>query len=262
MTSDPAARPAWLPGPPPGPGQRVAVVTGASGGLGRGIAEALAHAGFFLVLQYHRNEARALALRDRLGKEARVTLVHADLSTRAGAEQVVRAALDEHGELAVLVNNAAVKHDAKVVDITDEQWEDTLRVNLTSAMYTTRAALPAMYQQRYGRVIHVTSIGAQTGFIATGAYAAAKAGLIGFTRVVAVEGAKKGVTCNAVAPGLIEAGLGETLHPKFHERLIMNIPSGVPGEPGDVGRLVAFLASPGAGYISGQVLSVNGALYM
>ena len=242
--------------------RRVAIVTGASGGLGTAIASSLAAAGFDLVLHYRQNRQAVEGLASGLRDVIRATVFRADLARRVEADALAAYAVRELGRVDVLVNNAGMTADAPLHRLSDEDWETVLRTNLTAAMYTTRAVLPGIYERGWGRIVNVTSVCAQTGYPRTAAYAASKAGMIGLTKVIAAEGASKGVTCNAVAPGLIDAGLGAGLSQKAFDALLAPTPVGRPGAAGEVGALCAFLASPAAGYITGQVYSVNGGLHM
>lgn len=242
--------------------RRVAIVTGASGALGRAIANSLASAGFDLVLHYHRNTDAAAEVAEGLCNGVRATTFRADLSVSGEANALVDHAVREHHGLDVVVNNAGMKFDAPLHKLHDVEWDAVLRTNLTATMYTTRAALPRIYEQGGGRIVNLTSIGAQIGYPGTAAYAASKAGIIGLTKVVAAEGARRGVTCNAIAPGLIGAGMGADLSPRAFGAMLDATPAGRPGAAEEVGELCAFLASPAAAYITGQVYAVNGGLYM
>jgi 3-oxoacyl-[acyl-carrier protein] reductase len=241
---------------------RVAIVTGASGALGAAIARSLANAGFQLMLHYHRNRSRAEALAAELSNGKPALTCRADLGRPRGGTEMVQATISELGRVDVLVNNAGRKADAPLDRLRDEDWDEVLQTNLTAAMNTIRAVLPGTYQRGWGRIVNITSIGAQTGYAGTAAYAASKAGIIGLTKAVAAEGARKGVTCNAVAPGLIDAGMGSELPPKAYQAMLAATPAGRAGTPAEIGELCAFLASPAGGFITGQVYSVNGGLHM
>ena len=241
---------------------RVAIVTGASGALGEAIARSLANAGFQLMLHYHRNRWRAEALAAELSNGLPAFTCGADLGRPGGGTELVNAAITEMGRVDVLVNNAGRKADAPLDRLRDEDWDEVLQTNLTAAMNTIRAVLPGAYQRGWGRIVNITSIGAQTGYAGTAAYAASKAGIIGLTKAVAAEGARKGVTCNAVAPGLIDAGMGSELPPRAYQAMLAATPAGRAGTPAEIGELCAFLVSSAAGFITGQVYSVNGGLHM
>ena len=241
---------------------RVAIVTGASGGLGKAIATSLAQAGFHLMLHFHRNAEVAETLADGLRNGIEARTFQADLARSVDADALVAHSVREFGRVDVLVNNAGMTADAPLHKLRDEDWDAVLRTNLTATMYTTRAALPGIYERGWGRILNLASVCAQTGYARTAAYAASKAGMIGLTKVVAAEGARRGVTCNAVAPGLIDAGIGAGLSEKAFEALLSPTPAGRPGTAAEVGDLCAFLASPAAGFITGQVYAVNGGLHM
>jgi NAD(P)-dependent dehydrogenase (short-subunit alcohol dehydrogenase family) len=241
---------------------RAAIVTGASGAIGCAIAKSLAAAGFDLMLHYRRNTEATEALAASLRNGIRVRTFQADLSRSVEADALVAHTIDDLGRVDVLVNCAGMKIDAPLQKLQDEEWDAVLRTNLTAVMYTTRAALPGIYGQGAGRIVNLTSIGAQTGYAGTAAYAASKAGIIGLTKVIAAEGARRGVTCNAIAPGLIGAGMGAELPSRAFGAMVAATPAGRAGAAEEVGDLCAFLASPAAAYITGQVYSVNGGLYM
>ena len=241
---------------------RVAVITGSSGGLGREVAGAFARAGYGLVLHYYRNAGVAEALLSAVGPDARVTTFQGDLGRQDDCDELIAHARREFGNVGVLVNNSGIALSAPVHRFPAEDWEDVLRTNLTSALYTTRAVLPDMYKRRAGRIINISSAAGQKGFIGAAAYAASKGGLNAFTRVVAVEAAPYGVTCNAIAPGVLDAGMGTALSPEIREAYLSVTPLGRAGDPADVGELAVFLASPAGSYITGQIIGVNGGLRM
>ena len=241
---------------------RVAVITGSSGGLGRQVAMAFAEAGYDLVLHYYRNAGAAEALTSIVGPGARVCTFQGDLGRQDSCDQLIAHARREFGEIGVLVNNSGIALSALVHRFRAEDWENVLRTNLTSALYTTRAVLPGMYKRRAGRIINISSAAGQKGFVGAAAYAASKGGLNALTRVVAVEAAPYGVTCNAIAPGVLDAGMGTALSPEIREAYLAATPLGRTGNPADVGELAVFLASPAGSYITGQIIGVNGGIRM
>jgi 3-oxoacyl-[acyl-carrier protein] reductase len=241
---------------------RVAVITGSSGGLGREVAAAFSRAGYDLVLHYYRNAGAAEALASAVGPDSRVSTFQGDLGRQDNCEQLIAHARTEFGEVGVLVNNSGIALSALVHRFPAEDWENVLRTNLTSALYTTRAVLPGMYKRRAGRIINISSAAGQKGFVGAAAYAASKGGLDALTRVVAVEAAPYGVTCNAIAPGVLDAGMGTALSPKIREAYLSVTPLGRTGDPADVGELAVFLASPAGSYITGQIIGVNGGIRM
>jgi 3-oxoacyl-[acyl-carrier protein] reductase len=226
------------------------------------VAAAFARAGYGLVLHYYRNGAAAEALASAVGPDARVTTFQADLGRQDECDQLISHAMTELGEVGVLVNNSGIALNGAVHRLPAEDWENVLRTNLTSAFYTTRAVLPRMYARRAGRIINISSAAGQRGFVGAAAYAASKGGLNALTRVVAVEAALYGVTCNAIAPGILDGGLGTALSPKIREAYLSLTPLGRMGDPADVGELAVFLASPAGAYITGQIIGVNGGIHM
>jgi 3-oxoacyl-[acyl-carrier protein] reductase len=241
---------------------RVAVVTGSSGGLGRAVAAVFARAGYSLVLHYHRGEEAAQALAARLGDEVPVTTFQGDLTRPEEADRLIAHGLAVLGEIGVLVNNAGIGRSALVHQLAADDWEAVLRTNLTSALHVTRAVLPGMYARRAGRIVNISSAAGERGFVGAAAYAASKGGLNALTRVVALEAAPHGVTCNAIAPGVMEAGLGTSLSPRVREAYLSLTPLGRAGDPADVGELAVFLASPAGTYITGQVIAINGGMHV
>jgi NAD(P)-dependent dehydrogenase (short-subunit alcohol dehydrogenase family) len=241
---------------------QVVVITGSSGGLGRALAGAFGRAGYCLVLHYYRNAEAAQSLASAVGPEARVTTFQGDLGRQEDCDRLIAHARTEFGEVGVLVNNSGIALNALVHRFRSEDWENVLRTNLTSALYTTRAVLPGMYERRAGRIINISSAAAQRGFVGAAAYAASKGGLNALTRVVAVEAAPYGVTCNVIAPGLLDGGLGVAISQKIREAYLSFTPLGRMGDPADVGELAVFLASPAGAYITGQIIGVNGGIHM
>ncbi len=240
---------------------RTALVTGASRGIGRAVALALAAAGADLVLNYASNTTAAeqvAAEAERSG--SRVLLFRADISRPLEAAELIQAGLNGLGGLDILVNNAGITRDNLLLRMTDQDWEEVLNVNLKGAFNTTRAALRPMIKARRGRIINISSVIGLRGNAGQANYAAAKAGLIGFTKSVAREVGSRHITVNAVAPGFIQTDMTQGLSPAVRERLVSEIPLGRLGTPEDVAALVVFLAGDAAGYITGQVIAVDGGL--
>jgi 3-oxoacyl-[acyl-carrier protein] reductase len=240
---------------------RVAVVTGAGRGIGRAVALSLAKAGARVVVNSTGPTAAGVAEEIETGGGQGLAVV-ADISSSLEAARLVDAALAEYGRLDILVNNAGINRDRLVIRMSDEEWDDVLRVDLTGVFLCTRAALKPMMKQRWGRIINMTSVVGLTGNAGQANYAAAKAGIIGFTRSAAREVASRGITVNAIAPGFIETDMTRQIPEGPREELLKRIPLGSAGTPADIAAAALFLASEGANYITGQVLSVDGGMVM
>jgi 3-oxoacyl-[acyl-carrier protein] reductase len=238
---------------------RVALVTGASGGLGSAIARALHKQGAKVVLSGTRREALA-ALAAELGEG--VFVAPANLSDAAAVEKLIPEAEALAGPIDILVNNAGVTRDGLFLRMKDEDWETVLTVNLTSAFRLSRAALKGMMKRRFGRIINITSIVGVTGNAGQGNYAASKAGLIGMSKSLAAEVASRNVTVNCVAPGFIASPMTDVLTDKQKEAILATIPAGQLGKGEDIGAACVYLASAEAAYVTGQTLHVNGGMAM
>lgn len=242
--------------------ERVAVVTGASRGIGRDTALALARAGADLVL-LARSEDRLRAVAEEIERLGRRALpLKADVTV---AEQVIAAVTEakrQYGRIDILVNNAGITRDGLLLRMKREDWDAVIETNLTSVYLCCQAVLPHMLRARYGRIINITSVLGQMGGAGSTNYAASKAGIIGFTKALAREVASRNITVNAIAPGFIETAMTEALDEKRRRELIASIPLGRVGEGRDIAAGVVFLASDAAGYITGQVLNINGGIYM
>jgi 3-oxoacyl-[acyl-carrier protein] reductase len=241
---------------------KVAVVTGASQGIGRDTALALAEAGAKVVVAA-RNEEKLVALVNEItvggGEAFAIKMDVADAEqVKAGFKHVI----EKFGRLDVLVNNAAVTRDGLAMRMKKEDWETVLQTNLTGAHLCIQQALPTMMKARTGRIINISSVVAQSGNAGQANYVAAKAGLIGLTKAIAIEIASRGITVNAVAPGFIETPMTDVLPDKVKEELKTRIPLGRMGSPRDVASAIVFLASDEAGYITGHVLNVNGGMHL
>ena len=242
---------------------RTAAVTGGARGIGRAIAMELGRQGANVIITYRREEhlagAVAGSVRD-LGAECRA--VRVDVRNPEDLEALFEEARQGYGGVDVLVNNAGVTDDGLVMRMSDESWDRVVGTNLTGAFLATRLALRYMTRQRWGRIVNITSVAGVMGNAGQANYAAAKAGVIGFTRAVAREVASRGVTVNAVAPGFVLTDMTAGLSDDRKQAILDLIPLGRHAEPGDIAPLVAFLASDAAGYITGQTLHVDGGLVM
>ena len=241
---------------------RIALVTGASQGIGRGCALELAKAGATVALAA-RNEAKLAEVAAEIeaagGQSAAFALdVASEESIRNGAKAI----LDRFGKVEILVNNAGITRDDLMMRMKRADWDDVLGTNLTGAFLLTQALLRPMMKNRWGRIINITSVVGRTGQEGQVNYAASKAGLIGFTRSLAREVASRGITVNAVAPGYIETPMTTVLGEKLREKMIEQIPLGRPGTDVEIAQSVVFLASDAAAYITGHVLDVNGGMFM
>jgi len=241
---------------------RVAIVTGASQGIGRATALALAEAGTKVAAAARNEEKLAGVVQEIKAAGGNALAIRMDVGeaeqVKAGFKQV----LDQFGKLDILVNNAAVTRDALALRMKADDWETVLRINLTGAHVCIQQALAAMVRQRYGRIINVASVVAQMGNAGQANYVAAKAGLIGLTKAIATEVASRNITVNAVAPGFIVTAMTEKLSEEVKQKLEERIPLGRLGTERDVAAAIVFLASEEAGYITGHVLDVNGGMYM
>ena len=243
--------------------KKVAVVTGASRGIGAAIARELAAAGMYVVINYCGSEEKAQELKTEIeqnGGEA--SIYKCDVSDNVACKDFIGNVIAEYGHLDVLVNNAGITRDGLLMRMSEEDFDKVLDTNLKGTFHTIRAALRQMIRQRSGRIINMASVVGVSGNAGQANYAASKAGVIGLTKTAAREVASRGITVNAVAPGFIETDMTEVLPEKIKEASAAQIPLGKFGKAEDVANAVAFLASEDAGYITGQVLHVDGGMVM
>lgn len=242
---------------------KAALVTGASRGIGRSIALLLAERGADIAVNYAGNTEAAETVKaeiEALGRRA--VLVRADVSEAAACETMIAETVEKLGGIDILVNNAGITRDGLLMRMKEEDWDAVLTTNLKSVFNCTKAAVKYMMKARSGRIVNISSVVGAMGNVGQANYAAAKAGIIGFTKAVAKETAARGITVNAVAPGFIATDMTAVLPEKVVENLKANIPMGRLGAPEDIAKAVAFLVSDEAAYITGQTLHVNGGMLM
>jgi 3-oxoacyl-[acyl-carrier protein] reductase len=241
--------------------QKIVIVTGASRGIGRGIAELMATRGAHVVAAARGDNAAATvaAIRDAGGAAEAVSL---DVTDTASVETLIEGVLARHGRIDILVNNAGIVRDQLMLRMKREEWDEVIATNLTAAFTCVHAALKPMIKRRAGRIISISSVVGQMGNPGQANYAASKAGLIGFSKALAREVASRNITVNVVAPGLVDTDMTKTVAGKAQADWASLIPLQRLGTPLDIAAAVCFLASDEAAYITGQVLAVNGGMYM
>jgi len=240
----------------------VCLVTGASRGIGKAIALGLARQGHTVIgtaTSEKGAEAITAAIQEMPGSGRGAVL---DVNDHEKGEALVAAVSDEFGTISVLINNAGVTEDTLLLRMKPEQWEKTIGTNLASIFALTKACLKGMTKARWGRIINISSVVAATGNPGQTNYAASKAGMVGFTKSLAQEVASRGITVNAVAPGFIETDMTNEISESYRARLMDAIPQGRLGTPEDIFHAVNYLTSDGAAYVTGQVIHVNGGMYM
>jgi 3-oxoacyl-[acyl-carrier protein] reductase len=240
---------------------KVAVVTGSGRGIGKAIAMKLAENGAILVINDVGDSAPAEQTVSQIKNLNRQAMaIMADVSSSADVTKMMETAIAAYGKVDILVNNAGITRDQLTMKMTDEEWDKVLAIDLKSVFLCTRAVLRPMLKQRSGRIISMSSVVGIIGNAGQANYAAAKAGIIGFTKTIAKEVASRGITVNAVAPGFIDTPMTQVLPEERKQALMANIPLGYLGTPRDIAETVAFLASEEARYITGQVISVDGGI--
>lgn len=238
---------------------KIALVTGATRGIGRAVAEELASKGAF-VIGTATSEKGAESISAYLGEKGRGLVLN--VADQASIEGVLERIKKEFGDIDILVNNAGITRDNLLMRMKDEEWFDILQTNLSSVYHLSKAMLRSMMKKRFGRIINIGSVVGSSGNPGQSNYCAAKAGLIGFSKALAKEVASRGITVNVVAPGFVATDMTEVLSEELKNTLLSQIPAGRLGEPKDIAKAVAFLASDDAAYINGTTLHVNGGMYM
>jgi 3-oxoacyl-[acyl-carrier protein] reductase len=241
---------------------RVALVTGASQGIGRACALKLAADGATVAVAARNLEKLNELVREIAAAGGKAACFVIDVTDEEQVKSAIKAVIAQFGKIDILVNNAGITRDQLVMRMKRADWDAVLQTNLTSAYLCTQQVMPSMLKQRWGRIVNVTSIFGQMGQAGQANYAASKAGLIGLTMAIAREVGSRNITCNAVAPGFIETAMTAALGDGFKENAAKQIPLGRVGTPADVAHAVAFLASEESSYITGHVLNVNGGMLM
>ncbi len=238
--------------------QRIALVTGGTRGIGAAISQELKYADFTVIATYYGNDKAA----ESFTKQTGIRTFKWDVGNFDACQNSLKQIEKEFHSIDVLVNNAGITRDVMFHKMTAEQWQEVMITNLTSCFNTCRAVIPGMRERNFGRIINISSINGQKGQIGQVNYAAAKAGIIGFSKALALENASKGITVNTIAPGYIETEMVSVIPPEVISKIVSNIPVGRLGTAHEIARTVLFLASEGAGFITGSTLSVNGGQYM
>jgi acetoacetyl-CoA reductase len=240
----------------------VSFVTGASRGIGAAIARELAASGSHVFLGYATNEAGAQAVLREIAEDGNnADSIACDVSNHSAVHKSISHIVSDAGRIDILINNAGILRDRTFLKLAPAEWHDVINVNLHSVMSTCSAVLPGMVQHGFGRIVNISSFVAQMGNFGQTNYATAKAGMIGFTRSLALEVARKGVTVNAICPGFIETRMWQSIPADVKETILSRIPMRRVGTPEDIARTVRFLVSDGD-YITGQTINVNGGLFI
>ena len=238
---------------------KIALVTGATRGIGRAVAEELVSKGAF-VIGTATSEKGAESISAYLGDKGKGLVLN--VADQASIDEVLEQIKQEFGDIDILVNNAGITRDNLLMRMKDEEWFDILQTNLSSVYHLSKAMLRTMMKKRFGRIINIGSVVGSMGNAGQTNYCAAKAGLIGFSKALAKEVASRGITVNVVAPGFIATDMTDVLSEELKNNLLTQIPAGRLGEPKDIAKAVSFLASEDASYINGTTLHVNGGMYM
>jgi len=241
--------------------KKIALITGASRGIGKEIALALAKEGYDIALSYNSNKEMAELVRSEievLGSKA--IAIKADVSSKEEVDNMIKLIADELGTVDILVNNAGITKDNLLIRMSEEDWDDVITVNLKSAFLTTKAVARSMMKKRYGKIINLSSVVGIMGNAGQANYSASKAGLIGFTKSIAKELAGRGIRVNAIAPGFVSTDMTNALSDEVRENMIKEIPLGYFASPKEISDLVVFLASEKSDYITGQVIEIDGGM--
>jgi len=242
---------------------KIAVVTGGSRGIGKAIALELAKRGADIAINYAGNTEAAEKTVEEIGNMGRRAVsFKADVADGAAVETMIKEIVSRFGRIDILVNNAGITRDGLLMRMKETEWDAVIDTNLKSVYNTTKAVIKYMMKQRAGRIVNISSVVGTMGNAGQTNYAAAKAGIIGFTKSVAKEAGARGITCNAVAPGYVKTDMTAVLPEKVTDAMLTTIPLGRAAEPEDIAKAVAFLVSDDAAYITGQILHVDGGMVM
>lgn len=238
--------------------QRVAIVTGGTRGIGAAISVALHTAGYKVAAVYQGNDKAAVSFSENTG----VAIYKFDVSDFSACEKGIAKIRKEHGEIDTLINNAGITRDAFLHKMSSAQWHEVVNTNLNSLFNMTRLVIEGMRERGFGRIINISSINGQAGQIGQTNYSATKAGMIGFTKALALESARKGITVNAIAPGYIDTEMVRAVSPEVLNKIVEKIPVGRLGHAEEIARMVVFLAAEENGFITGATFCINGGQYM
>lgn len=238
--------------------KKIAIVTGGTRGIGLEISKALIADGYDVAALYAGNDGAAKSFKEETGQSA----YKADVTDLESCTKVVEKLEKKYGAISVLVNNAGITRDGMLHKMSPDNWNDVITTNLTSCYNMCRAAIAGMREAKFGRIVNISSINGQKGQLGQANYAAAKAGMLGFTKSLALESARKGITVNAVCPGYIKTEMTEAMDAAVLQSIVGQIPQGRMGEPSEIAAIVSFLASDKAAFINGATISANGGQYM
>lgn len=238
--------------------KKIAIVTGGTRGIGAAISLSLKADGYNVAAIYASNDKAAKVFKD----EHDIETFRADVSNLKSCVSVVERVKDKMGAPSILVNNAGITRDAFMHKMDEDMWHEVIKTNLDSCFFMSRAVIQDMRDANYGRIINISSINGQKGQIGQTNYSAAKAGMVGFTKALALEGARKGITVNAICPGYIKTDMTESMPSEVLQSIISQIPMGRMGKPQEIADLVSFIASEKAGFCTGAVFTVNGGQYI
>lgn len=237
---------------------RVAIVTGGTRGIGAEVSKGLHAAGYDVIANFNRNVEGAR----RFNEETGIPVKAWDVSDFAACEAALREITDEHGPVDILINNAGITRDVVLHRMPEEAWHEVIETNLTSCYNMCRLVIPAMRERGFGRIVNISSINGQAGQVGQCNYAAAKAGILGFTKALALESAPKGITVNAICPGYVDTEMVRAVPEKVREQIRSKIPVGRFGDPREITHVVLFLVADDAMFCTGSTISVNGGQYM